>query len=130
MHRARARRVAAGVVVLMLAACHGSGSASFTPTSGTAAVDVKAACAALSALGSAGDVLNGVDVADPGTSLAALTKAVDAYSKALAAFALVGPTELRAAAARVRAAVLARHFEAATTERAPIDAWAARHCNS
>jgi hypothetical protein len=130
MHGVRSRRVAGCVVLVgLLSACHGGGATS-VDSSGQGRVDVKAACAALADLQRAGAVLNGVDVGDPAASLAALGKAVDAYSTALATFERVGPGELRPRAAAVRSAVLTRHFAQATVARAQIDAWAAQHCSS
>jgi hypothetical protein len=132
MHEARSRRVAvcvgSFVAMLMLAACHGGGG-----TGASAAgdrVDVKAACTALVGLRHSSDALNGVDVADPGASSAALNRAVAAYSASLAAFERVAPLSLRARAEAVRTAVIAHHFGEAAAKRATIDAWAARQCKA
>ena len=135
MHAARSRRVAgrvvACVIVLMVTACHGGGaSSSSSPGASSAAVDVKRACTALADLERSSDALNGVDVADPDTSVAALTKAVDAYSAALLTFERVGPAELQATAATVRAEVIAHHFGQAIAARTAIDAWESSHCSS
>jgi hypothetical protein len=128
MH-ARSRRVAAGIVVLVLTACHGGDTKSFTASS-AGSDGVKAACTALGDLAHSVDALNGVDVSDPSASTAALAKAVDAYSAALATFERVGPANLRARAATVRAEVVAHHFVEAAAERAAIDAWADGHCKT
>src|SRR4051794_30239427 len=108
MHGARSRRVGfpfvAGVLVaLLLVACTGGG-ASHSGSSGNGAEDVKAACAPLADLKQSAQARNGVDVSDPERSQAALAKAVNAYSKALARFARVAPHRLRAPAGVVRAA--------------------------
>ena len=137
MHGSRSRRVGAFVItstVLLfgpvIAACDGGGSdASRFGAAGTE-LDEKAACAALGGLARSRAALDGVDVGDPEPALAALDKAVGAYSTALTTFERVGPASLRAAAEKVRAAVLARHFTEAAAARAPIDAWAAKHCTS
>jgi hypothetical protein len=126
---ARSRRVAAGIVVLVLTSCHSGDARSFTSSS-DGSVGVKAACSALAGLAQSVDALNGVDVSDPIASTAALAKAVDAYSAALATFERVGPANLRARAATVRAEVVAHHFNRAAAERAAIDAWAAGHCKT
>ena len=137
MHGSRSRRVGAVisstitvfVFVLVLAACDDGGGASRFGAAGTE-LDEKAACAALAGLSRSGDALKGVDVGDPEPALAALDKAVGAYSTALTTFERVGPSGLRAAVEQVRAAVVARHFTEAAAARTPIDAWAARHCTS
>jgi hypothetical protein len=133
MHRPRSRRFARVTVfvvgAVLLGACH-SGGPKTIDTSGHGPVDVKAACGALADLHRAGDTLSGVDVADPGTSLTALTRAVNAYGAALLTFERVAPTDLRPRAAVVRAAVLARHFGQAAVARAEIDTWASAHCSS
>jgi hypothetical protein len=138
MHGSRSRRVGAFVIsstftivvfVSVLAACDDGGGASRFGAAGTE-LDEKAACAALDGLSRAGDALNGVDVGDPEPALAALDQAVGAYSTALTTFERIGPAGLRDAAAKVRAAVVARHFTEAAAARAPIDAWAKRNCDS
>jgi hypothetical protein len=142
MHGARPRRVArarsaalkriAGrvggcLMVLALAACHGSGAKpSFSPD-GT--VDAKTACAALAGLNRSSDALDGINVSDPEASETALTKAIAAYSTALVTFEQVGPADLRARAEAVRAAVIAHHFRDAIAARAALDAWAVQHCS-
>jgi hypothetical protein len=133
MHGARSRRVA-GVVVgcvamLGLAACHGGAAKSSASSGGTNSVDVKSACSALRTLEHSGDALNGINVADPDTSTAALTKAVANYSAALLAFEQVGPLELRATTAAMRADVIAHHFGNASAARAAISAWNQTHCS-
>jgi hypothetical protein len=130
MHAAPSRRVAiwvgSFVAMLTLAACHGGGSTGASATGDP--VDVKSACAALVSLRHSSDVLDGIDVADPAASLAALARAVAAYSASLAAFERVAPLSLRARAEAVRTAVIAHHFADAAAKRAAIDAWATRHC--
>jgi hypothetical protein len=130
MQRARYRRIAGVVVISLavsgLAACHGAGGRGATTAPGP--LDVKAACGAFADLGHSVDALNGVDVSDPVASVAALTRAVNAYSAALLTFERVGPTTLRAQAGAVRAAVLAHHFGQAAAARVAIDTWAAGHC--
>jgi hypothetical protein len=138
MQGARSRRVGARVIsvmlttflptALLLASCQGGDKPPFGAAG--AKFDEKAACATLGDLRRSSDALNGVDVGDPVPALAALDKAVDAYSTALSTFERVGPPSLRASARKVRAAVVARHFTEAAAARAPIDAWAARHCTS
>jgi hypothetical protein len=137
MHGARSRRVAglvAGcIVMLSLTACHGGGSASAGSSgggSGSSALDVKSACAALAGLEHSSDALKGVNIADPDASSAALASAIAAYSAALATFERVGPADLRASAATLRADVVAHHFGQATAARTPISAWAESHCSS
>jgi hypothetical protein len=138
MQRARSRRVGARVILvvlttslstaLLLAACQSGDKPPFGAAG--AKFDEKAACATLDDLRRSSDALNGVDVGDPEPALAALDKAVSAYSAALSTFERIGPSSLRASARKVRAAVVARHFTEAVAARAPIDAWAARHCTS
>jgi hypothetical protein len=129
MQGACSRRIGACAIVLILTACHG-GSASRFGLAGPGRVDVKAACGALDGLRRSSDALNGVDIADPDAALAAMAKAVDAYSAALVNFEGFAPANLRAPAEAVRAAVIARHFTQAEAARAPIDAWARHHCVS
>ncbi|HEY5012411.1 MAG TPA: hypothetical protein VIK61_06855 [Acidimicrobiia bacterium] len=131
MQRPHSRRIAAGLVVIGLAvpglaACHSGGGTSGGTAPGPP--DVKAACGAFADLGRSVEALNGVDVSDPAASVAALTRAVNAYSAALLTFERVGPTNLRVRAAEVRAAVLAHHFGQAAAARVAIDTWAAEHC--
>jgi hypothetical protein len=138
MQGARSRRVGARVISVMLTtllptallvgACQGGDEPPFGAAG--AKFDQKAACATLEDLRRSTDALNGVDVGDPEPALAALDKAVSAYSAALSTFERVGPPSLRVSAQRVRAAVVARHFTEAAAARKPIDAWAARHCSS
>ena len=116
------------LMVAALASCHGGGGTA--GSAGTDGVDVKAACAALVDLRASSAPLNAVDLANPGASRAALAKAIGAYSAALAAFERVAPVSLRPRAEAVRTAVVAHEFTRAATERAVIDAWAARHCTS
>jgi hypothetical protein len=133
MHGPCSRRVAGVVVCCVamvgLAACTGGGAKSGATSGGTNTVDVKSACAALHALQHSGDVLNGINVADPDTSTAALNTAVTDYSAALLAFEQVGPLELRATAAAMRADVIAHHFGNAATARTAISAWNQTHCS-
>jgi hypothetical protein len=134
MQGSRSRRIGAyalslSLAVLILTACRGGGGSRFG-LADPGRVDVKAACAELDSLRSSSDALNGVDVADPDAALAAVTKAVGAYSAALVRFQRVAPANLRAPAEAARSAVIARHFTQAEAARAPIDAWAERHCVS
>jgi hypothetical protein len=133
MHGTRSRRgstaARVGVALLILAGCHGgSGGTALTPTADT--IDVKSACAALAQLRLSSETLQGVDVGDPDASLAALQKAVDAYSASLGAFERVAPLSLRARAEVVRTAVIAHQFAKAAAQRATIDVWANRNCTS
>jgi hypothetical protein len=137
MHGARSRRVArlvAGCIVTMtLTACHGGGSTASGSSgdgSGTRAVDVKSACAALEGLERSSDALKGVNLADPDASSAALAHAVAAFTAALATFEQVGPTDLRATAATMRAEVVAHHFGQAAVARTALTGWAEAHCAS
>jgi len=137
MHGARSRRVigfVAGCVgVMSIAACHGGGAATSGSSgngSGSSAVDVKSACAALAGLSRSDDALKAVNLADPDASSAALDRAVAAYSAALSTFERVGPLDLRAAAASMRADVIAHHFGRATVQRAAISVWAGKNCAS
>jgi hypothetical protein len=136
MHDARSRRVA-GVVVgcivtLTLTACHGGGAttSSSGDGSGTVVVDVKRACGALDGLARSSDALKGVNLADPDASSAALARAVAAYTAALATFEQVGPVDLRATAATMRADVVAHHFGKAAAARTALSAWDETHCAS
>jgi hypothetical protein len=130
---ARLRTWCAGacVAALALGACGGgsSGSSAAPLSSGRRVVDVKAACAALADLHRSGDGLNGVNVADPTASEAALVRATAAYRAALVRFERLGPASLRASADAVVAAVAAREFARAAAARAAIDAWASAHCS-
>jgi hypothetical protein len=123
---------AACVAALALGACSGGGgggsSGNATASSGRV-VDVKAACAALHDLQRSADELNGVNVADPTASEAALGRAVIAYRAALVRFERIGPSSLRQSVDAVNAAVVARDFARAAAERAAIDAWASSHCS-
>jgi hypothetical protein len=136
MHGARSRRVVGLVVgciiTMSLTACHGGGGtgSGAIDGSGTTAVDVKSACAALAGLEHTSDALKGMNLADPDASSAALASAIAAYSAALSTFERVGPADLRATAATLRAEVAAHRFGQATTARTPINAWAQSHCSS
>jgi hypothetical protein len=136
MHGARFRRVGGLVVgcivIVSLTACHGGGAPSSISSAGNGngAVDVKSACAALEGLGRASDALKGVNIADPDESTAALNHAIAAYSAALATFAQVGPVNLRATAATVRADVIAPHFGQAAAARTALSDWDDTHCAS
>jgi hypothetical protein len=137
MHGARSRRVVgfvAGCVgVMSVAACHVGGAATSGSSgngSGTRAVDMKSACAALAGLSRPDAALKAVNLADPDSSSAALDGAVAAYSAALSTFEQVGPTDLRAAAASMRADVIAHHFGQAAAQRAAISVWAEKNCGS
>ena len=118
------------LVVVALGACHGGSTPRAGTVGGTPKVDVKAACAALTGLQRSSAALQGVDIGDPAPALAAISKAVDAYNRALSSFEAVAPLSLRPRAELVRAAVVARHFSEAEAARKPIDAWASRHCSS
>jgi hypothetical protein len=74
--------------------------------------------------------LKAVNLADPDASSSALAGAVAAYSAALATFEQVGPVDLRAAAASMRADVIAHHFGQAASQRAAISTWAGKNCGS
>ncbi len=118
---------------MSLAACHGGGAATSGSSgngSGSSAVDVKSACAALTGLARSDDALKGVNLADPDASSAALAGAVAAYSAALTTFEQVGPADLRATAASMRADVVAHHFGQAAAQRTAISAWAESNCGS
>jgi len=137
MHGARSRRVAGTVVgcvvAVGLAACHGSGAPRSVSSGGgstSSALDVKSACAALVGLEHSSDALKGVDLADPDASSAALAKAVAAYSAALSTFEQVGPADLRATAAALRADVIAHQFGQAAAARTAISDWDESHCAS
>jgi hypothetical protein len=124
----RGRRAATGLVgalaigaPFLLAACGTTGSKSSGSGHG-------AACAFVAKLD---DITAGVaraDVHDPDEFEKTLDTAVHDYVTNVRSLRAVAPTELRAGLERMESDVQQYRFEAALTDRAGLDAYAARNC--
>jgi outer membrane murein-binding lipoprotein Lpp len=127
--RKRARRAATGLVVapaivapLLLAGCSGvTGSKS-------AGSDHSAACALVAKLDAIATGVAGADVHDPDTFKKTLDTAVQDYVTNVKSLRAVAPAELHASLDRVESDVQQYRFTAAVTDRADLDAYAARTC--
>jgi hypothetical protein len=125
--RKRGRRAAIGLVGalaiggLLLAACGATGSKS----SGS---NHSAACAFVAKLDNIAQDVARADVHDPAAFKKTLDTAVHDYVTNVQGLRAVAPTDLRASLDRVESDVQQYRFSAAVTDRAALDAYAARTC--
>ena len=127
--RKRARRAATGLVVapaifapLLLAGCSG------VTRSKSSGSDHGAACALVAKLDEIAAGVASADVHDPDAFKKTLDTAVQDYVTNVKSLRAVAPTELHATLDRVEADVQQYRFTAAATDRADLDAYAARTC--
>jgi hypothetical protein len=126
--RKQGRRAAIGLVgalaiggPLLLTACGATGSKS----SGS---DHSAACAFVAKLDNIAEDVARADVRDPVGFKKALDTAVHDYVSNVQGLRAVAPSELRSSLDRVESDVQQYRFNAAATDRAALDAYAARTC--
>ncbi len=111
--------VALGV---LLTACSGSnGSKASSSSKGK-----PAACAYVAKLDTIAAAVATTDVRNPDLFNESFTAAVNDYVKNLSSLRAVAPADLSASLTRVEADVKQYRFDAALTDRAPLDAYAAR----
>lgn len=108
----------------LLTACSGSNGSKGS----TAGEGKPAACAYVAKLDAIAATVATTDVRNPDVFNEAFTAAVNDYVKNLSALRAVAPADLGAGLTRVEADVKQYRFDAALTDRAPLDAYAAREC--
>jgi hypothetical protein len=86
------------------------------------------ACTFIAKLDSIAHTVAQADVHDPDTFNATLQAAVRDYASNVRQLRAIAPSDLSASLARVEADVKQLRFDAALTDRAPLDAYAARSC--
>ncbi len=108
----------------LLTACSGSNG-----SKGSSAPNGKpAACAYVAKLDTIAASVATTDVRNPDLFNESFTAAVNDYVKNLSSLRSVAPADLSASLTRVEADVKQYRFDAALTDRAPLDAYAAREC--
>lgn len=117
----RARRTALLLLSVALAACGGGGSGG---------ARANRACPLVDRLHDSADLVAEVDLADPDAFLGALDQAVTEYTATLDRLVEVAPADLRDDLTELRSAVEQYRFDDAVAARAPLDAYAERHCPS
>jgi hypothetical protein len=113
----------ASLVVVAAAGCSTvSGGSKSTPTGRPVT------CTFIAKLDSIADTVAKADVHDPDTFNATLQSAVSDYVSNVKQLRAIAPTDLSSSLQRVEADVQQLRFDAAATDRAPLDAYAARTC--
>jgi hypothetical protein len=113
--------VGALVVPMILGSCSGVGRSKSSPAR-------PAACTFVAKLDDIANAVRRADVRDPNTFKKTLDSAVHEYVANVRELRAVAPVELHAGLERVEADVQQYRFDAALTDRVPLDAYAARTC--
>jgi len=116
--------VLTALLAVLLAACSGSGGGNATPT----AKGKPVACTYVAKLDSIAATVAATDVRNPDLFNETFAASVQDYVKNVRSLRSVAPADLSASLARVEADVQQYRFDAALTDSAPLDAYAARAC--
>jgi hypothetical protein len=111
------------LVVVVAAGCSKVGGGSKTPAAGRPIT-----CTFIAKLDSIATSVAKADVHDPDTFDTTLQTAVNDYVSNVRQLRAIAPTDLSSSLQRVEADVQQLRFDEAVTDRAPLDAYAARTC--
>jgi hypothetical protein len=116
------------LLAVVIAAMIAAGCSKVSGGSKTPAAGKPSTCAFIAKLDTIANTVAKADVHNPDTFEATLQTAVNDYVANVRQLRAVAPTDLTASLERVEADVQQLRFDAAVTDRAPLDAYAARTC--
>jgi hypothetical protein len=126
--RATRRRTALSLAGALLVIVVAAGCSKVSGGSKSTPAGRPVTCTFIAKLDSIADTVAKADVHDPDTFDATLQSAVNDYVSNVKQLRAIAPTDLSSSLQRVEADVQQLRFDAAATDRAPLDAYAARTC--